>query len=104
MDGGSLRLEVGSANNFAPFFGFVDNELFEFGKRRWHRLGAELGEFSLRVRIGDAVIDRFAQRLDDRIRRPLRRAEAEPADAVIAGHELGNGRNVRQRLSARLPT
>ena len=72
MDGGSLRLEVGSANDFAPFFGFVDNELFEFGKRRRHRLGAELGEFSSSwSRIGDAVIDRFAQRLDDRVHVPF---------------------------------
>ena len=53
-----------------------------------------LANFRLHVRIGDAVVDRFAQRLDDRIRRSLRRAEAEPADAVIAGHELGNGRDV----------
>ena len=73
MNGGSLRLEAGCTNDFAPFFGFVDNDPFELGER----LGigsARVGEFSYHVRIGDAVIDRFAQRLDDRVQRPLRRA------------------------------
>src|SRR5262245_36462576 len=91
----SLRLDVGGADDLTPFFGKVDGELSETGRRIDEHGAAQVGEPLLELGIGKAGVDFRIELLDDVNGRVLRRADAPPSGRIVVRHELRYGRNVR---------
>jgi len=97
-----LRLDIGRTNDFAPFLRFIGDELGEIGRRACKRGGTPLDEAGLYVGIVQARIDRLVQLVDDLGRRAFRRRYAAPEARLVARHEFGHRRDVRQRCLAGL--
>ena len=68
---GSLRLDVGSPDHLAPFFGFFGDELAEVGGRSSTAARYQVGKPLLELGIGKAGIDFFVELVDDLGRRVL---------------------------------
>src|SRR5262245_44613487 len=95
---GLFSFDPGRADDLRPFLRVVDDELAEIGGRAREDLRAQIGEPGLVFGIGEPGIDRSVELVDHVRGRALRRADALPADAFVAGHELADGREVRQQL------
>src|SRR5258708_8875106 len=98
---GLFSLDAGRADYLCPFLGIVDDELAEIGGRACKRLRAQIVEPGLEFGVGQPGIDRTAELVDDLCRRAHWRANSLPADALVAGHELADGRKVRQQFPPR---
>src|SRR5262249_42319291 len=97
INGRLFHLDVGGADHPAPPLGLLDDDLPPFLRRQRHRLGAELGEPRLDVRIIETGIDLSVERRDDVPGRAARRADAVAQARVVAGHGLADGRHLRER-------
>src|SRR4029453_2457366 len=93
-----FSFDAGRADDLRPFLGIVDDELAEISGRARKYLRAQIVEPGLVFGIGQPGIDRTVELVDDVRRRAPRRADALPADALVAGPELADGRKVRQQL------
>src|SRR6516162_3608416 len=91
----SLRLDVCELDHRGPFFGGLSDQFAKFLRRHLNRLRAQFDEARLDRRIGDDPVDVLVELVDDVGRGPLRRANSEPAAALIAQNEFGDGGNVR---------
>src|SRR6185503_13302114 len=78
-------LDLGRADDLAPLFGFLGDQLAEVGGRPAERGGAQVREARLQLRIGEARIHQLVELLDDVGGRVLRRAQAVPAAGLVAG-------------------
>src|ERR1051326_6593571 len=74
----SLRLDVGGADDLAPFLRLFSDEPGEIRRRAGKCGGAPLGQASLHGGIREARIDRLVDLVDDLRRRALRRRDAGP--------------------------
>src|SRR5215470_6520337 len=81
---GSLGLNVGGTDHFAPLLGLICDELGEVGGRHRHRHAANVGEPCLNLGIGEARIELSVELIDDLGRRALRCADAVPGARLIA--------------------
>src|SRR5262249_47594089 len=98
----SIRLSPPELDHFAPLLGFLSDQLAEVsGRTRKHR-ATEVSEPRFHVGIGEAGIDLLVELVDDFDGRVFWRADPYPAGRLIARHELSHGRDVRQRVRARL--
>jgi hypothetical protein len=70
-----LRLDVGRPDHFAPFLGFVGDELAEIGGREREHVATEIGNPRLHIGVGKSSVDLFVELLDDLRRRILGCAE-----------------------------
>jgi hypothetical protein len=95
-----IPLDIGGPDHLVPFLGFVGDEPAEVGGRAGERHAAEVGQPRLDLRIGERGVDLGVERLDDRGGRALRRADAPPVAPLVARHEFGDRRHVRQRVRA----
>ncbi len=89
-------LIFGELDHLAPFLGFVGDQFAELGGRHRHRDAAEIGDAFLDLGVGEAGGDLAVELGDDIGRRVLRRADALPGEGLIAGHEIGHRRQIRQ--------
>src|SRR5262249_7455765 len=92
---GSFRLDVGRADHFGPFLGFLSYELAEVRRRERQRDAAKVGKAGLDLMIGESGVDLLVEPLDDLGRRAVWCADAEPITGLVARHELSHGRDVR---------
>src|SRR5262245_21809205 len=53
---GSLRLDVGRANDLGPLVSFMGDQLAEFGGRKHKRRASQFGESRLDLGIGEASV------------------------------------------------
>src|SRR3979490_1039455 len=93
-----FSLDTGGADDLCPFLDIVDDEPAEISGRACKRLRAQIVEPGLESGIGKPGIDRTVELVDDVCRRAPWRADSLPADALVAGHELADGRKVGQQL------
>src|SRR5262245_7779878 len=96
----SVRLDAGELDHLAPLLRFVGYELSKVGRRAWKGGGAQLGKPRLHLGIGEGRIDLFVELVDNLGRRVFRRADAGPEARLVARHEFGNRRDVRQHRRA----
>src|SRR5882762_5655138 len=87
-----LELDVGRADDLAPFLGFVGNDLAEVGGRAGNQGATEVGQPDLQLGIGEAGIGFLVQLLDDLVGRFPGPADAIPRARLIARHEFAHGR------------
>src|SRR5499433_1422017 len=92
----SLRLDAGEFDHLGPLFGFVGNQLSEVSRRSRQRHAAEVSETGLHLRVVESRVDLLVELVDDLGWRGLRCADAGPKARLIARHEFGNRRDVRQ--------
>ena len=101
MDGGSLRLEVGSTNDFAPFL--VSSTMILLNSASVVGIGSAPSLANLAFMSGSTMPSLTALRTSRRSHPASPSARrGRTSRRRYSRHELGNGRNVRQRLSARL--
>src|SRR5262245_52457668 len=62
---GSIRLDVGRSDHFAPLLGVVDNELAELGGRSGIGLQAQIDEPRLELRAGKRLVHQLIEDGDD---------------------------------------
>src|SRR5262249_37711400 len=93
-----FRLDVGRADDFAPLFGFVGDELAELAGREREHVATEIGKPRLQLGVGQGRIDFLIELVDDLRRRVPGRADAEPTARLVARHKITYGREVSQRL------
>ena len=98
---GSLRFDVGSPDDLAPFLGFVGDELPEVGGLARNRHAAEVDEPRLHPAVGECRVDLLVELVNDFSGRVPGRTDAVPGARLIAWNEIAHGRNVRQRLRTR---
>src|SRR5262245_32652547 len=98
---GSFRLCAGELHHLGPFLGFFGNVLPELGGRAGNECGAHAVEPSFHRGIGEDRVDGRIELADDLGGRVLRRADAIPRTRLVAGHEIGDGRSIRQQVRAR---
>src|SRR5262245_63420722 len=97
----SVRLEVGRADHFAPLFGLVGNEFSEFGRCHQHWVNAEAGKPRLYEGINRNGVDLPVELVDHLSGRVFWRTEPIPIARLVARHEFGQGRNIRQHIRTR---
>src|SRR5882724_8315383 len=98
---GLFGLDAGRADDLCPFLGIVDDELAEISGRAGKRLRAQIVEPGLVFGFGQPGVDRTVELVDDVCRGALWRADSLPADALVTGQEVADGRKVRQQLRPR---
>src|SRR5215472_16386779 len=81
---GLFRLHSGGPNNFAPLFGFFDNELSEVGRRAREHGSTQFGITSLDFGIRKAGSDFFIESFDDVGGRVFGRSDPKPTARFIA--------------------
>src|SRR5262245_56384529 len=91
---GSLRLDPGELDHFAPLLGLVDNQLAELGRRSRQRRAAEVGEARPHLGVGKRHVNFLVQLLHDLSWRIPRRPEAERAGDLLAGHGVARRRKM----------
>jgi hypothetical protein len=91
---GSLRLNVGSPDNFRPLVGFIGDQLAEFGGRKHKRRATQVGESPCYLGIGEARIDLLVELADDLGCRVLGCAKAKKGAGFVARQELGQARDI----------
>src|SRR5215468_12100989 len=79
-----FRLHSGGPNNFAPLFGFFDNELSEVGRRAREHGSTQFGITSLDFGIRKAGSDFFIESFDDVGGRVFGRSDPKPTARFIA--------------------
>src|SRR5262249_24146050 len=82
---GSLRLDVGRANDLGPLVSFMGDQLAEFGGRKHKRRASQFGESRLYFEIGEANVDLLVENADDLGRRVLRCPNTNESARFIAG-------------------
>src|SRR5262249_50489905 len=97
---GSICFDARELHHLAPLFGLFGDELAEIGRRAWKGGGAQLGKPRLHLGIGKGRVDLRVELVDDLGWRVARRADAGPEAKLIARHEFGNRREVRQHRRA----
>src|SRR5215472_4655334 len=96
----SLRFDARELHHLAPLLGLFGDELAEVGNRAWKCGGAPLGKTRLHLGIGKGRVDLRVELVDDLGWRVARRADAGPEAKLIARHEFGHRRDVRQHRRA----
>src|SRR6516164_5337450 len=92
----SVRFDALELHHLAPLFGLYGDKLAEVGGRAWKCSGAPLGKPRLHLGIGKGRVDLRVELVNDLGRRVARRTDAGPEAKLIARHEFGNRREVRQ--------
>ncbi len=95
--GNHSYLDLGRPDHSPPFLGLADDRLTIFGRRERGRRGADGGELSFHLGIGQAGIDSLIKLLDDGLRCTLRRTNAAPRRRLVTGHGLAHGRNIGEQ-------
>src|SRR2546423_11836587 len=94
----SLRLDLRRANNLAPFLSFFgDNSAEILGRAREHS-ASHVGKACRDLWIGERGIYLRVELANDFDGRVPGRADPEPRRRFVAGHELGDGRQIGQYL------
>src|SRR5262245_8428928 len=94
----SVCLDAGEFDHLGPLFGFVGDQLSELSRRSRQRHAAEVSETGVHLRVVESRVDLLVECVDDRGRRGLGCADAEPIARLVVRDELSHGRDVRQRL------
>src|SRR5258708_17325872 len=97
----SLRLDMGRPDDLAPFFGVFGDDLREIGRRAGQCSAADVSESRLDFWLGEPSVDLLVEPVDYLGRSVPGRADAVPRACLVAGHEVGDGRQVRQCIYAR---
>src|SRR5262245_33545286 len=97
----SLRLDAGELDYLAPLLGFLRDQLAEVGGRARQRRTPHVGKARLERGVAKRGVDLLVELVDDVGWRGARRADAGPEAKLIARHEFGNRREVRQRVRTR---
>src|ERR1700736_5484797 len=97
----SFRLGAEKSDHLGPLIGFFGDEPSEVGRRARQRDAAQVGNPLLQLGISKTRVDFPVELVDDFGGRVPGCAGAEPGARLVARHEFGNGREVRQRLRAR---
>src|SRR5262245_22524508 len=81
-----LKLDIGCSDDLTPFFGVFDDEPGEIGGCHWHRHDADVLHScpDLGPRVSEGCVDFLVEPVDDLCRYVLGRADADPADCLIA--------------------
>src|SRR5579871_4966874 len=97
---GSIRLYAGKLYDLGPFIDFLLDKLAKLGRRAPHGRVAELGQACLQFRIGKTGIDVPVEPVDDLAGHMPGDTDPIPATRLVARHELGDARHVRQHIRA----
>src|SRR5215470_3304993 len=95
---GSVRLRTGELHHFGPLLGFFGDVLSELGGRAGNERSAHAVEPLLDNRLSQDCVDRRVELVDELGGRVLRRTDAIPRARLVARHEIGDRRNIRQQL------
>src|SRR5262245_62391437 len=85
--GASLRLDIGRADDVAPLFGFVGDELAEIRRRAGQWGSSHAREARLQYRIGEAFVHGAVEPVDHLARRMARHGKSGPGAGGIGGHD-----------------
>src|SRR6516225_3268554 len=94
----SVRLDACEPHHLGPLLGFLGDQLAEVSGRTRKYRAAEVSEPRFHVGIGEAGVDLLVYFLDYLGRRGLRGTEPKPLAHLVARHEFGHGRNIRQHI------
>src|SRR5262249_43817193 len=90
-----LGLDVRRPDHFAPFLGFVGDELAELSRRTLKDRYLQGGKSRLDLGISEGGIDFLVELVDDLGRRLLGNADTMPAAGLEVRHKFAQGWNVR---------
>jgi hypothetical protein len=91
---GSLRLDVGRANDLGPFLGFSRDMFSKPGWRIGKHDGAQVGKPRCCFGIGQDRTDLLVEAVNDLGGGVLWRADAGPSACLVARHEFADRRQV----------
>jgi len=89
---------VGRRDHFGPFFGFVRDELSEFGRRSPNNRAAKRDNPLPYLGIREGCVDFLIDLVDDFGGRALRSSKAIPRDHRVARNNFAYRRNFRKRI------
>ena len=95
---GLLRLDIGSADDLAPFLGIFGDELGKIGGRAGQRGASHLDESRFDRWVRQPGVDLPVELVDDLGRRVPGRADTALRACLVPRHELGGRGQVRQCL------
>src|SRR5262245_3241479 len=96
----SLWLDAREFDDLGPLLCFLGDELSEVGRRAGKHRGAQFGKARLHSWFCENGIYLPVEFVDDIGGRVPGRADAMKSACLVARHDIGHGRNVRQRLCA----
>src|SRR5258707_12906473 len=87
---GLLRLDIGRADDLAPFLGVFGDDLGEIGRRAGQCGAADVGESRFDFWLGEAGVDPLVEPVDYLGRRVPVRADAVLRARLVAGLEVAD--------------
>src|SRR5262245_56415457 len=88
---GSLGLNVGGADHFAPLLGLICDELGEVGGRARQRRTTHIGKPRLEGGVGKRGVDLLVERADDLSGCASRHADTVPSACLVTWYEIVHG-------------
>ena len=95
---GSLGLDARELHHLAPFFGFVDQELPELGRRTCKDRDTQVSKPHLDFRISQSRCDLVVKLVDNLAGDALRRAETVPSASLVARQVIRDQGHTRKQL------
>ena len=92
----SARLSTREFDYAGPFLSFFGNEFAEGGRGPSEHRSAQIGEPRLHLGVGETGVYLLVELADYLVGRISGRPHAVPVACLIAGHEFGNGWEIRQ--------